>query len=77
MTVKSCPPGLRRYTDFVAPRMRRLHDLSERRSYLKFPGPSRHFRDGADERILRLTMKIETVRADLEKGPFRRRQRKE
>ena len=69
--------GLRRYVDFVAPRMRRLCDLSERRNYLLFPGPSRHFRDGADERILRLTMKIETVRADLEKGPFRPRQRKE
>ena len=68
--------GLRRYVDFVAPHMRRLHGLSERRNYLLFPGPSRHFRDGVDERIFRLTMEIETVRADLEKGPFRRRQRK-
>ncbi len=75
--------GLRRYVDFVAPLMRRLHDLSERRIYLMFPGLSRHFRDGVDERILRLTgvderilrltMEIETVWADLEKGPFRRR----
>ncbi len=65
--------GLRRYVDFVAPLMRRLHDLSERRIYLMFPGPSRHFRDGVDERIHRLTVEIETIWADLEKGPFRRR----
>ncbi len=69
--------GLGRYTDFVAPHMRRLSDLSERRNYLMFPGLSRYFRDGVDEDIRRLTTEIEAVRADLEKGPFRPRQRKE
>lgn len=69
--------GLRRYVDFVAPHMRRLSDLSERRNYLLFPGPSRYFRDRVDEDIRRLTTEIEAVRTDLEKGPFRRRQRKE
>ncbi len=68
--------GLRRYVDFVAPLMRRLHDLSERRIYLMFPGPYRHFRDGVDERILRLNAEMAAVWTELEAGPFRRRQRK-
>ncbi len=69
--------GLRRYVDFVAPRMRRLRDLSVRRNYFIWPGPPRYIRGGVDEDIHRLTTEIEAARTDLEKGPFRRRQRKE
>lgn len=69
--------GLRRYVDFVAPRMRRLRELSDRRIHRLIAASSPYFRDTSGQRLYRLSAEMDAAWTEIQDGPFHRRERSE